>query len=179
MPTPSQPRLPRVTESLRRQWASERAQMVEERTHDQSGRRRPAEGVWEQDFTVKVMDALLALPVGARFDSRAVQDEVRATMTHPSAAAARAARLSTPLPGIIRGQGSETIAYDAEVQVAEGEPWTVKASEFADETEAWGYIGDMRAKPVWAPCFWRVTEVRRKTSGMVLGPVPQDAAEEV
>lgn len=98
-------------------------------------------------------------------------------MSYPSAAVARAARLSTTLPGVIRGEGAESVTYDAEVQVVTGEPWTVKASEFADEAEAWGYIGDQRSKPVWASCFWRVTEVRRRTSGMVWGPVPASDAD--
>jgi hypothetical protein len=184
MPASSQTRLPKVTESLRRQWANQRSQSIEERTEDQSGRPRPPEGVWEQDFDVALMDALLALPLGTRFDARQIQDEVRAAMTsdYPGTMAAPAgssagtttsednAYRGTTVPGAIRGEGSTTLTYDAEMQAFEGDLWTVKASEFPDEAEAWEWIGVMRKKPVWAPCFWRVVEVRRKTSGMVWGP---------
>lgn len=201
MSTTSQPRLPKVTESLRRQWANQRSQSIEERTHDQSGRPRPPESVWEQDVDVAVMDALLALPIGARFDARAIQYEVRTTMSHshpstasqstqttqttqttqpaaghpavsPEPAPVAEGYRGTLLSGAIRGQGSQTIYYDAEFAAYEGDLWTVKAGEFDTETEAWEWIGTMRGKPVWAACFWRVTEVRRSTSGMVWGPTP-------
>lgn len=179
--------MPRVTKDLRRQWANQRAQMFEERTHDQSGRPRPMMDVVLVDFDIKVMDALLALPLGARFDSREVQEQIRATMREfdpeatasPDASSAAAPERAQParvrrdygVPGLLVTDASETTTFDVEVQTSEGDPWTVKASEFADETEAWEFIGAMRKKPVWAPCFWRVTEVRRKTSGMVWGPV--------
>lgn len=184
--------MPRVTESLRRQWASQRSQMVDERTHDQSGRPRPLMDVALVDVDIKVMDALLALPLGARFDSREVQEQVRATMREfdpedaPTVAPAPAAEpgvqdvvqqspVTRPrdygVPGLLLRDASETTTFDVEVQTSEGEPWTVKAAGFADETEAWEFIGMMRKKPVWAPCFWRVIEVRRKTTGAVRGPV--------
>lgn len=182
--------MPRVTDSLRRQWANQRSQMFEERTHDQSGRPRSLMDVALVDFDIKVMDALLALPLGARFDSREVQEQIRATMREfdpedaPSADPAPAAETGAQqapvprrhdygVPGLMLREASETTTFDVEVQASEGDPWSVKASEFADETEAWEFVGTMRKKPVWAPCFWRVTEVRRKTTGAVWGPTPE------
>lgn len=70
--------MPKVTESLRRQWANQRKQALEEREFTQSGKRRSAEDVAIVDFDVAVMDALLALPVGTKFDARDVQKQVAA-----------------------------------------------------------------------------------------------------
>lgn len=201
--------MPRVTEDLRRQWTNQRTQMFEERTHDQSGRPRPLMDVALVDFDIKVMDALLALPLGARFDSREVQEQIRATMrefdpedtptTEPAPAAGPVTQHVTQpvaqpviqqapaprrrdygVPGLRLREASETTTFDVEVQTTEDEPWTVKAAGFADETEAWEFIEMMRKKPVWAPCLWRVTEVRRKTTGAVWGPAPDpdEPAEE-
>lgn len=72
--------MPRVTASLRRQWADQRAQSIEERTHDQEGHPRPLEAIWEEDVNVALMDALLALPLGSHFDGPSIQSEVRAAM---------------------------------------------------------------------------------------------------
>lgn len=55
----------KVTESLRRQWALQRAQFIEEREFDQSGRRRSPDAVAEMDAEIAHMDRLLALPVGS------------------------------------------------------------------------------------------------------------------
>lgn len=172
----STPRLPKVTEALRRQWANQRSQMVEERTRDQSGRARSNMDVAIVDVYVKVMDFLLALPLGTRFDTRTIQDEIRESIhsTSPRAATDAAARLSTTVPGTIRGEASQTTTYDAEMQAFAGDLWAIKASAFSDETEAWAYVGEMRQKPAFASCLWRVSEVRRKTSGMVWGPASDD-----
>lgn len=178
--------MPRVTESLRRQWANQRTQMFEERTHDQSGQPRPLMDVALVDFDIKVMDALLALPMGARFDSREVQEQVRAAMrkfnpedtpTPSPAPAHTSAGRDYGVPGLLLTEASETTTFDVEVQTGTGKPWTVKASGFTAETEAWEFIATMRAKPVWAPCFFRVTGVRRQTSGAVWGPVADTDAD--
>lgn len=81
------------------------------------------------------------------------------------------------MPGLRVTEASETITFDVEVQAFEDDPWTVTASEFADETDAWGYIATSRAKPMWSSCFWRVTEVRRKTTDTVWGPTRASVEE--
>lgn len=65
--------MPKVTESLRRQWENQRIQAIEEREVDQSGRRRPAEGVAEMDWEVRLMDHMLSLPLGTKFDGQEEQ----------------------------------------------------------------------------------------------------------
>lgn len=65
--------MPRVTESLRRQWTIQREDAIEGRTHDQSGRPRPPEAVAEQDFHVRLMDHMLSLPLGTKFDGQEEQ----------------------------------------------------------------------------------------------------------
>ncbi len=68
--------MPKVTESLRRQWAQQKEQMIEERTETQSGRPRSAEDIALVDTDIAVMDRLLALPLGTKFDGQAVYAEV-------------------------------------------------------------------------------------------------------
>lgn len=72
--------MPRVTESLRRQWTQQISQMMEERTHDQSGRARSVEDIAIVDHDVAVMEALLALRAGASFDARKIDEQVRAAV---------------------------------------------------------------------------------------------------
>lgn len=55
----------KVTEALRKQWALQRAQLAEERTHDQSGRPLSAEAIREADHEIEHMDHLLSLPIGS------------------------------------------------------------------------------------------------------------------
>lgn len=78
--------MPRVTARLRATWSDQRAQAVEEREFTQSGRRRSPEDVAIVDYDVAVMDRLLALPVGARFDAREVAREVAAERNAAAAA---------------------------------------------------------------------------------------------
>ena len=70
--------MPRVSESLRRQWANQRAQMLEEREVTQSGRRRSPADIAIVDFDVAVMDRLLSLPLGTAFDAREIQKQMLA-----------------------------------------------------------------------------------------------------
>lgn len=70
--------MPRVTENLRRQWRNQRAQALEERTHTQSGIPRSAEDIAIVDFDVAVMDRLLSLPLGTKFDAQDIQREMLA-----------------------------------------------------------------------------------------------------
>jgi len=65
--------MPRVTESLRRRWLAQREQSIEERTHTQSGIPRSPADIAIVDHEIAVMDAMLALPVGARFDARQIE----------------------------------------------------------------------------------------------------------
>lgn len=69
--------MPRVTENLRRTWMDQRAQTLEEREYTQSGIKRSAADVAIVDFDLAVTDRLLELPVGAKFDAREVQEELR------------------------------------------------------------------------------------------------------
>lgn len=69
--------MPKVTESLRRTWGNQVAQMREEREFTQSGRRRSPEDTAIVDFDIAVQDKLLSLPVGARFDTQAIAEQVR------------------------------------------------------------------------------------------------------
>lgn len=68
----------KVTENLRRSWANQRAQMLEERTHTQHGIARSAEDIAVVDFDIEVMDRLLSLPVGTKFNAQEVQKEMLA-----------------------------------------------------------------------------------------------------
>ena len=67
----------RKTEALERQWRNQREQMLEERTHDQSGRPRSPEDIAIVDHDIAVMDFLINLTMGAKFDSRQVDRLVR------------------------------------------------------------------------------------------------------
>lgn len=69
--------MPRVTENLRRTWMDQRAQTLEEREYTQSGIKRSPEDVAIVDFDLAVTDRLLELPLGAKFDAREVQEELR------------------------------------------------------------------------------------------------------
>lgn len=68
--------LPKVTESLRRQWTWNKEQMIEEYDFTQSGAPRSPEGKAETDFEIKMIDALLALPLGTKFDVRKIQEDL-------------------------------------------------------------------------------------------------------
>lgn len=72
--------MPRVTESLRRQWASQKEQMLEERTHTQTGRPRSAEDVALVDFDIALMDHMLSLPLGFKFEGQEEQRKLRESM---------------------------------------------------------------------------------------------------
>lgn len=67
----------KVTANLRQTWMNQREQMLEERTTTQSGRPRPVDDILIVDHDIAVMDYLLRLPVGAKFDAREVDALVR------------------------------------------------------------------------------------------------------
>lgn len=71
--------MPKVTERLRDQWRWQRIEAEEERMYSQSGRKRPAEDIVEQDFEIVLMDHLLSLPLGSTFDGQEEQAKLRAT----------------------------------------------------------------------------------------------------
>lgn len=65
--------MPRVNEKLRRTWADARAQMLEERTHTQSGIPRSDDDIAIVDYEIARIDRLLELPLGTKFDARDVR----------------------------------------------------------------------------------------------------------
>lgn len=65
------------TEALEHQWRNQREQMIEEREFTQSGQRRDSLDVAIVDHDIAVMDFLIALPMGTKFDAREVEQRVR------------------------------------------------------------------------------------------------------
>lgn len=70
--------MPRVTESLRNQWTNQRAQMLEERTKTQGGEPRSKDDITIVDFDIAVVDHLLTLPLGTKFDAQQVMKDLLA-----------------------------------------------------------------------------------------------------
>ena len=68
--------MPRVTKSLRDQWNWQILQMREERTHTQAGTERSPEDIKIVDFDISVLERLLSLPLGTKFDARDIQREM-------------------------------------------------------------------------------------------------------
>lgn len=69
--------MPRVTESLRREWQNSQQQQRDERLVTQDGTPRDADSILV-DLDLEVTDELLKLPLGATFDARDVARQVRA-----------------------------------------------------------------------------------------------------
>lgn len=65
------------TENLERQWRNQREQMIEEREYTQSGKRRSPQDVAIVDHDIRVLDALIALRLGTKFDAREIEKRVR------------------------------------------------------------------------------------------------------
>jgi uncharacterized protein YjaZ len=72
--------MPKVTEALRVQWANQRAQSIEEREYTQSGRKRSSSDIEIVDFEIKLMDRMLELPLGTKFDGQEVQRQLQAEL---------------------------------------------------------------------------------------------------
>jgi hypothetical protein len=154
--------MPRVTENLRRQWANARSQMVEERTEDQSGRPRSPEDVALVDFDMAVMDALLALPLGTKFDAREVDAQVRATFDFTAPAVPVAA---TVVASDVSPAGETEVTYDVEFRESKRDPWFAKVPGFETPEDAWDHLDMLAAKPIYKGCFWQVVETRRAAVG--------------
>lgn len=154
--------MPRANESLRRQWANQRAQSIEERTHDQSGRPRPPEGIWEEDFNVAVMDALLALPLGTKFEGPEVSERVRATFgAHPTPAPASSDTSGVP-DAVHPDTGSPTTPNNpATVGVwAHGHP-PMDTADGAAHREAFARVVAANEEYTKREVLWRYYEARQ------------------
>lgn len=142
--------MPKVTENLRTQWRWNRTQSLEERTRDQSGRPRSPEDIRLVDFDIAVTDALLALPLGAKFDAREVSEQVRASLD------------STPTPVAPPVVEAEVaVTYDVEFRESKRDSWFTKVPGFETPEDAWEHLDMLAAKPIYEGCLWQVVETRR------------------
>lgn len=66
----------KVTEKLRKTWAWQRVQALEERTHTQDGTPRDADGIAQMDWEIAVIDKMLSLPLGSKFNGQDVQEQM-------------------------------------------------------------------------------------------------------
>lgn len=125
----------KVTENLRRQWQNQREQAVEEREFTQSGIPRSPEDVEIMDFEIAMMDKLLALPVGAKFNAQEIQKELERELGAGVGGSGLAAEETA----------AETADEDEEVQVADEEIQEV-ANALMKEWFPNGHPGAARAE---------------------------------